>query len=263
MGNFMSFFTKKKTEVGTNSDKGKKSSGNPYLDSRQEWLERYGDYIARAAQWRAVAFTCLVIALISITGNVIQASQYKVVPYLVEVDRLGNTRAAVRADRASIAPQKIIQAELANFIRDWRTVTADIDLQQKMIDRLSFFAAGSSKGVLRDYYGRNNPYELAKKGKLVAVEIKGLPLSVSSDSYRVEWTEITRSHTGVELDRQTYEATLAVQINPPTSDAVIVKNPAGVYVTALSMSKVLSPAGSQARQAITTTPTNASQAPAQ
>ena len=162
-----------------------------------------------------------------------------------------------------MTPKRIIQAELANFIRDWRTVTADIDLQQKMIDRLSFFAAGSSKGVLRDYYAANNPYELAKKGVLIAVEIKGLPLNVSSDSYRVEWTEITRSHTGVELDRQTYEATLSVQINPPTSDAVIVKNPGGIYVTALSMSKVLSPAGAQRQQTITITPNNAAQATVQ
>lgn len=258
----MSFFKKKKEqpEMGRTA---KKSANNPYLDSRQEWLERYGDYISRATQWRTVAFACLIITMISITGNVIQASQYKVVPYLVEVDNLGNTRPAVRADRAAMTPTRIIQAELASFIRNWRTVTADIDLQQKMIDRLSFFAAGSSKGVLRDYYAAHNPYEMAKKGILVAVEIKGLPLKVSADSYRVEWTEITRSHTGVELDRQTYEATLAVQINPPTSDAVIVKNPGGVYVTALSMSKVLSSAGSQPQKTITVNPNNASQAPAQ
>ena len=32
------------------------SGGNPYLDGRQEWLERYGSYISRAAQWRMVAF---------------------------------------------------------------------------------------------------------------------------------------------------------------------------------------------------------------
>lgn len=233
----MGFFTKNKENYSP--ERSRPLGGNPYTLAREEWLERYGSYINRAAQWRTVAFICLLITMASITGNVIQASQYKVIPYLVEIDNLGNARAAIRADKAALTPERVVQAELASFIRNWRTVTADIDLQKKMIERLSFFAAGSSKGVIRQYYEQNNPYELAKKGLLIAIEIKGLPLSVSSNSYRVEWTEITRSHTGVELERHTYEATMSVQINPPTSDAVIIQNPGGVYVTSLATSKVL------------------------
>ena len=83
------------------------------------------------------------------------------------------------------------------------------------------------------------PYEIAKKGQLIHIEVKGLPLPVSADSYRVEWTETTRSHAGVELDKHVYEATVTVQVNPPTSDAVIVKNPGGVYITSLSVGKLL------------------------
>ena len=99
--------------------------------------------------------------------------------------------------------------------------------------------AGSAKGVLRQWYEANNPYEIAKSGKLVHVEIKGLPLPVSSDSYRVEWVETVRSHAGVMLDSHTYEATVTIQINPPTADAVLLRNPGGVYITALSAGKVV------------------------
>jgi type IV secretion system protein VirB5 len=98
--------------------------------------------------------------------------------------------------------------------------------------------AGSAKGVLREWYEANNPYEIAKN-KLVHVEIKGLPLPVSSDSYRVEWVETVRSHAGVLLDSHVYEATVTVQINPPTTDAVLLRNPGGVYITALSAGKVV------------------------
>ena len=108
-----------------------------------------------------------------------------------------------------------------------------------MIERLSFFMAGSAKGVLRQWYEANNPYEIAKTGKLVHVEIKGLPLPVSSDSYRVEWQETVRSHAGVLLDSYTYEATVTIQINPPTVDAVLLRNPGGVYITSLSAGKVV------------------------
>lgn len=213
--------------------------GSPYLNGREEWLERYGSYISRAAQWRMAAFICLIITVVSISGNVIQASQVKTVPYIIEVDKLGNVGAVARADRASATPKRLIQAEIAKCISDWRTVTADVELQQKMIERLSFFMAGSAKGVLRQWYEANNPYEIAKTGKLVHVEIKGLPLPVSSDSYRVEWVETVRSHAGVMLDSHTYEATVTIQINPPTADAVLLRNPGGIYITALSAGKVV------------------------
>lgn len=213
--------------------------GSPYLNGREEWLERYGSYISRAAHWRIAAFLCLLITAFSITGNVIQANQVKTVPYIIEVDALGKAAVVARADRASSTPQRLIQAEIAKCVSDWRTVTADVELQQKMIERLSFFMAGSAKGVLRQWYEANNPYEIAKTGKLVHVEIKGLPLPVSADSYRVEWQETIRSHAGVMLDSHTYEATVTVQINPPTVDAVLLRNPGGVYITALSAGKVV------------------------
>lgn len=229
----MSFF-KRKTKPPV-AEKG----GSPYLNGREEWLERYGSYISRAAQWRMAAFICLIITVVSISGNVIQASQVKTIPYIIEVDKLGNMGAVARADRASATPKRLIQAEIAKCISDWRTVTADVELQQKMIERLSFFMAGSAKGVLRQWYEANNPYEIAKTGKLVHVEIKGLPLPVSSDSYRVEWVETVRSHAGVMLDSHSYEATVTIQINPPTADAVLLRNPGGVYITALSAGKVV------------------------
>lgn len=229
----MSFF-KAKTKLPV-----QEKEGSPYLNGREEWLERYGSYISRAAQWRMAAFICLLITVVSITGNVIQASQVKTVPYIIEVDKLGKTGAVARADRASATPKRLIQAEIAKCVSDWRTVTADVELQQKMIERLSFFMAGSAKGVLRQWYEANNPYEIAKSGKLVHVEIKGLPLPVSSDSYRVEWVETVRSHAGVMLDSHTYEATVTIQINPPTADAVLLRNPGGVYITALSAGKVV------------------------
>ncbi len=230
----MSFFKKSQKSAPEPS-----SNGNPYLNGREEWLERYGSYISRAAQWRMAAFICLLLTGISLTGNVMQASQVKMVPYIIDVDKLANPAVVARADRASATPQRLIQAEIAACVSSWRTVTADVELQQKMIERLSFFMAGSAKGVLREWYEANNPYEIAKSGKLVHVEIKGLPLPVSSDSYRVEWVESVRSHAGVLLDSHSYEATVTIQINPPTVDAVILRNPGGVYITALSAGKVV------------------------
>lgn len=211
---------------------------SPYLDGRREWLERYGSYIARAAHWRMAAFASFLLLGGSIAGNIIQAGQVKAIPYIVEVDRLGKAAVTTRADQASAAPLRLVQADIASCITDWRTVTADIELQKQMIQRLSYFIAGSAKGVLKEWFARHNPYEIAKDGRLVHVEIKSLPLPVSQDSYRVEWTETVRSHTGATLESQDYEATVTVQINPPASEAVLLRNPGGVYITSLSASRI-------------------------
>lgn len=216
----------------------KTESRNPYLAGREEWLERYGSYISRAAQWRSVAFLCLLLLAGSIAGNVLQAMQVKAIPYIVEVDRLGKAAVTHRAEQAGPAPMRLIQADIAAFITNWRTVTADIELQKQMIQRLSFFVAGSAKGVLKEWFAQNNPYEIAKNNKLVHVEIKSLPLPVSADSWRVEWTETVRSHAGVALEARSYEATATILIKPPTSEAVMLQNPGGVYITSLAASRV-------------------------
>lgn len=246
----MSLFKKKdKTHVPASAP-APSEGHNPYLNARQEWLERYGSYINRAAQWRLTAFIALMLLGGSIMGNVIQANQVKAIPYIIEVDKLGKAAVTARADQASAAPLRLIQAEIAACIADWRTVTADIELQKQMIQRLSYFVAGSAKGVLKEWFTTNNPYEIAKSGKLVHVAIKSLPLPVSANSYRVEWTETTRAHTGVALESHTYEATVSVQINPPTSEAVLLRNPGGVYITSLTASRVFktaAPAASSAK----------------
>jgi type IV secretion system protein VirB5 len=219
---------------------------NPYLAGREEWLERYGTYIKAASQWRLIAALCLTITVLSVTANVIQAMKEKVVPYVVAVDKLGTAAAVSRADLASPVPRELIQAELANVIVNWRTVTADLDLQSRLIDRLGAFIQGAAKGVLTGWFEANNPHAQARAGKLVSVSIRGLPLPVSNDSWRVEWRESTRNQAGVLMDVTHYEATMKIAITPPATDAQIIKNPGGIHITELSYSTVLNQPGAAA-----------------
>ena len=80
---------------------------NPYLSARREWNERYGDYIARARNWRRAAFAALAVSLVLAIGVAWQAAQSKVVPYVVEVDKLGDAVAVGRADRAAPADSRV------------------------------------------------------------------------------------------------------------------------------------------------------------
>ncbi|WP_243545442.1 VirB8/TrbF family protein [Pseudodesulfovibrio tunisiensis] len=215
---------------------------NPYLAGREEWLERYGSYIRSRNLWRMFAFGCLTVAGLSIAGNVVQATRNRVVPYVVEVDKLGNARAVQRAEAIGEIPDRVIQADLARFVTNWRTVTADLGLQKRMVTRLSAYVAGSAKGMIREWFMGNNPYERAKD-VLVEVTIAGIPLPVSDSSWRIEWAETVRSHAGTTLSHTRYEATLTVAVHPPKTDRQIISNPAGVFVTGLSWAELLGQKG--------------------
>ena len=217
----------------------KNDLNSPFFQAKEEFFDSVGFPLKAAAHWRLAAFISLLLLALSLTGNVIQASREKVVPYIVAVDRLGAALAVKRADIASPTPVTVIQAELANLITNWRTVTADLDLQSRMVDRLSGFVRGSAKGVLTEWFEKNNPVARARNGRLVSINIKGVPLPVSQNSWRVEWTETTRNHVGVTVEAIQYEATMTVALQPPTTDAEILRNPGGVYITELSFGTVL------------------------
>jgi type IV secretion system protein VirB5 len=222
-----------------------KRTNNPYLDGHNEWQEMFGGYVYQALIFKIIAILCLLITLISVYGNVYQAKQNKIVPYVVEIDKLGQAAAVKRADIVTQIPKSLIQSELAEVIVNWRTVTADLDLQRRMVDRLSSFVSGSAQGFITEWFEKNNPYAVAKENKLVQVEIKGLPLPVSNESWRVEWTETVRNHAGNFISSTAYEATMRIKISPPTVDAQIMVNPGGVWVIELSYSKVLSQPAAQ------------------
>lgn len=234
----MSMLGKSPKSAPESSGAGSGGTANPYLAGRQEWLERYGGYIARARQWRLCAFGVSAIAALSITGNLVQLHQQKIMPYIVLVDSLGKAMTTpIQPEAAKEIPTKLIQASIAQVIVNWRTVTADIDLQKKMIESLSHFVTGTAKGQLKEWYNKNQPYEIASSGKLIQVEVKSLPLPVSKNSWRLEWVETVRNHAGTQLEQHSYEATVTVKIIPPTTDDVVLRNPGGIYATDLSVAK--------------------------
>src|SRR5690554_1555436 len=108
---------------------------SPYLAARREWNERYGSYIATAKMWRGVAFTSLVIAAVSVGGVVHFASQNKLIPYVVEINADGDTLQVYQADQMLPADRRVVRAQLAQFIQDVRSVSSDVAVQRRSIER--------------------------------------------------------------------------------------------------------------------------------
>ncbi len=230
---------KKHEEIEVQESKSKPQGSNPYLNAKAEWLERYGDYISQAHNWRVFALSCVALLGVSLLGNVIQAKQFKVVPYVVALDELGNTHSAgVAQNLTSEVPKRVIQAEISNYISNWRNVTADADLQKRMLTRLIAFSADPTKEILQDWFNSNNPYKRAET-MLVSVDLKGLPQQVSQNAWRVEWTEKEKNRQGKTLQEIQYEATITVAILPPETEEEILANPLGVMIADIYYNKLL------------------------
>jgi type IV secretory pathway TrbF-like protein len=212
---------------------------NPYLNARREWNERYGDYIVRERAWRSVALFSLGIAAIAAGGLVWVAGQTKIVPYVVEVNRLGDAVAVRPADHAARPDDRIIRAQLARWIEEVRSVYLDAAAEHNAIrDAYAMINShGMAYGFLNDTMRapENNPFERAAT-QSVAVDVQSV-LPLSADTWRVEWLETTRDRGGHELKSALWAATISITVHAPIDEQSIRTNPTGIYVNSLNWSK--------------------------
>ena len=236
------------TQIGTGGSGDRKASStsaayvgsradNPYLNARRTWNDQAAANIASRQMWQILGVLSLLIALGSVAGMVVLSKQAKVIPYLVEVDKLGNVAGAGIAQRAGAIDPRIQKALLGQWISDIRMVTPDAELQRKAIFKVyAMLHAGDPAYVKANEYlngdEKKNPFHRAET-QLVSAELDSL-LQQSASSWQVEWTETTRDRNGNPQGAPVHwRAILTVTIVPPVSDAVdkqILDNPLGIYV---------------------------------
>ncbi len=215
----------------------KKEEYNHYLAGRQAWAETHGSFIQERNFWRIVAIGAMVVAVLALTLNIIQATKAKVVPYVIEVDKAGKM-SGLKAGTPLTSNIRHTQYSLGLFVKSWRGVTADIALQEKNMNQAAGQSAGAAKGILKQWYGQNDPYKRGENS-LVEVRLLGLPLFVSGQTWQVEWLEITRSHSGEEKSRVVYQGNFQIQVKEPRTEAEILKNPSGIFIVDISYTKKL------------------------
>ena len=212
---------------------------NPYLDARREWNERYGSYINQAKNWRLTALISMLISLVAVGGVVYIGAQNKLVPYVVQVDKLGTAVATSRADVARRPDDRVIQAQLASFIEASRSIYTDAAAQNKQIKVVYSMLRpkGASYNKMNSYYQKNNPFQRAAT-ETVSVELKSV-LPMTANTWQIEWVETKTDREGMTIGTANMQAILTIGLNPPKDEATIMMNPMGVYVDDFSWSAKL------------------------
>jgi type IV secretion system protein TrbF len=208
----------------------------PYQRAAQIWDDRIGSARVQARNWRLMAFGCLILAAGFAAALIWQSARGTVVPWVVEIDKLGQTQATgpATADYRPTDPQ--IAWHLARFIEQVRAIPADaVVLRQNWLAAYEF-TSDRGAAALNDHARANDPF--AKLGKQqVSVEVSSV-IRASPDSFRVAWTE--RLYENGQLSAtQRWTAILTIAIQPPRDAERLRVNPLGIYVTAISWSREL------------------------
>lgn len=203
---------------------------SPYLAGRREWNERYGSYIASAKMWRGVAVASLLVAAVSVGGIVHFASQNKLIPYVVEVNADGNTLQVYQAEKMLPADRVVVRAQLAQFIQDVRSVSSDVAVQRRAIERAYAHLSADlpAYAAINTWFRQNTPFERARN-ETVAVEVRQV-LPLSDNTWRIEWVERPRNRNGESLPVTRWTGTTSVVTGGEVDARTILFNPVGLYI---------------------------------
>ncbi|PYF02290.1 type IV secretion system protein VirB5 [Rhodopseudomonas faecalis] len=202
----------------------------------RNWDDRIGSARVQARNWRYMAFGCLALSAGLSGGLVWQSASGTIVPWVVQVDKLGQAQAIAPAvaDYRPSDPQ--IAFHLARFIEQVRSIPADaIIVRQNWLRAYEFTTQGGAL-ALNDYARANDPFTKVGKQQ-VAVEVSSV-IRASPDSFRVAWIE-RRYQDGSLAATERWSAILTIVVQTPRDAEKLRANPLGIYVNAINWSKEL------------------------
>jgi type IV secretion system protein TrbF len=208
----------------------------PYQRAAQVWDARIGSARVQAKNWRLMAFASLFLAGGFAAALVWQSARGTVVPWVVQVDRLGQAQAVTPAIAEFRPTDPQIAFHLARFIEQVRAIPADAIIVRQNWLRAYEFTTDRGATALNDYARVNDPF--AKVGKQqIAVEVSSV-IRASPESFRVAWVE--RSYENGQLSvTARWTAILTIVLEIPRNAERLRANPLGIYINAINWSREL------------------------
>lgn len=216
----------------------------PYQKAAQAWDERIGSARVQARNWRLMAFGALALSLGLAGGLIWQGTRSRIVPYVVEVDTLGQVRAVGPAIEAYRPSDAQIAWYLARIITDVRALSSDpVLVRQNWLEAYDFVTDRAAL-FLTEQARASDPF--AQIGtRTVSVQVTSV-VRASDSSFQVKWTEQAFERGSLAATSR-WTAILSVVIQPPRTAETVRKNPLGLYVTALAWTRDLDPAVSEGK----------------
>jgi type IV secretion system protein TrbF len=208
----------------------------PYQRAAQVWDDRIGSARVQARSWRYAFFGALGLSTCLTAGLIWQGARGTIVPWVVQVDRLGEAQAVAPADSDYSPTDPQIAFHLARFIEQVRAIPDDPIVVRQNWLRAYDFVTDRGAQVLNDYARTNDPFALIGREQ-VGVDVTSV-IRASPTSFRVAWVE-RRYRDGSLADTSRWTAILTIVVQTPRTPDAIRKNPLGIFVNAINWSKEL------------------------
>ena len=208
----------------------------PYQRAAQVWDDRIGSARVQARNWRLMAFGSLILSAGLATALVWQSASGSIVPWVVQVDKLGAAQAVApaTADYEPSDPQLAVY--LAKFIEQVRSIPSDPIIVRQNWLRAYDFTTQAGALALNDYARTNDPFANVGKQQ-VAVDVSSV-IRASPTSFRIAWIE-RRYQDGSLASTERWSAIVTVVVQTPRTADALRKNPLGIYINAINWSKEL------------------------
>lgn len=208
----------------------------PYQRAAQAWDDRIGSARVQAKNWRLAFFGTLALSGGLAGGLVWHGARGTIVPWVVEVNKLGEAQAVSPATAGYRPTDPQVAFHLARFIEEVRGIAADPIVVRENWLKAYDFTTDKGALALNDYARTNDPF--AQIGKVqVAVDVSSV-IRASPDSFRVAWTE-RHYQDGSLAGTERWSAILTIVVQPPRTPDALRKNPLGLFVNAINWSKEL------------------------
>nr|WP_212648155.1 conjugal transfer protein TrbF [Ameyamaea chiangmaiensis] len=208
----------------------------PYHRAAQIWDDRIGSARVQAKNWRLMAFGSLALSA-GLSGALFwQSMNGSIVPWVVQVDKLGQAQAIAPATADYQPNDAQIAFYLARFIEQVRSIPADAIIVRQNWLRAYDFTTQAGALALNDYARANDPF--AKVGRQqIAIEVSSV-IRASPSSFRIAWIE-RRYQDGSLASTERWSAIVTVAVQSPRDADTLRKNPLGIYINAINWSKEL------------------------
>jgi type IV secretion system protein VirB5 len=215
-----------------------------WLTARHEFANAFGDLARGKRNWQIIAFWSLGLLTVSVVAYVRLAGSARVVPYVVEVDRLGQIAAAGEAEVMRTPEPRLVASQLAGFVRAVRTVlpASPPQVQAEVMRRAyAFVDQGSSAAVMLNTYFADPSHDPRVLGQTTTrqVEVTSTLPVPSSPTWKIRWTETEIPLIAGMLGRTTaWEGYVTVRLRAPTTADAVQDNPLGVFITSINWTQI-------------------------
>ncbi|MES3021687.1 MAG: VirB8/TrbF family protein [Pseudomonadota bacterium] len=236
----------RKDGIALEGGRRQRENENPFLAARRTWNDQSAANVASRQLFQLLGILALLVALAGVGGVIYIGSKSKFIPYVVEVDQLGQFRSVGLADRAALVDQRIVHAAVADWIGNMRLVTPDIALQRKAVFKVYAMLAPNDPATAKANEWLNgtqesSPFKRAAR-ETASIELASV-IPQTADTWQVDWIETVRDRQGVKKgESHRWRALVTVYImpsTPETTDEDMRNNPLGVHVRDFSWSKQL------------------------